>query len=350
MMREKGIGLAAAALLAATAACAYAELAVSYVGYVQRDPVTNAVEISGVTWAGGDLYYAVDDEGARQIFPLTIVIDPATGKISSHSIGEGVVVAGAVDMEGCAYDPISGNVWVSDEGQHKMYKPLPKIREIDQKTGKAIRSLPIPPVQYERYGNFSFEALTMSGDGLTMWTCNEEALKCDGPRASLEAGSTVRLTKFTRPSGDGDWKEEGEWAYVTDPIQGRLYANRSRSGVSALCVLPDGTLLALERELHSQKGLFIPLPDFRLRIYQVDFTGATEISSFPALTNATFKATSKRLLIERDTGFANYEGMCLGPRLDDGSSTLVLVSDGGNDAKKEIMTMRLTGLDVKSRP
>ena len=47
---------------------------------------------------------------------------------------------------------------------------------------------------------------------------------------------------------------------------------------------------------------------------------------------------------------ANYEGMCLGPRLDDGSSALVLVSAGGNDAKKEIMTMRLTGLDVKSRP
>ena len=49
----------------------------------------------------------------------------------------------------------------------------------------------------------------------------------------------------------------------------------------------------------------------------------------------------KKLLIEFKTKFtglkntfANYEGMCLGPKLNDGRQTLVLICDSQNQLKK----------------
>ena len=48
----------------------------------------------------------------------------------------------------------------------------------------------------------------------------------------------------------------------------------------------------------------------------------------------------KTALFDKEVGWANYEGICLGPRLNDGSLSLVLVADAGNCTAK-IMTMKL---------
>ena len=45
-------------------------------------------------------------------------------------------------------------------------------------------------------GNYGFESLTISGDGLTLWTANEEALTVDGDRSSYSDGTIVRLVKY----------------------------------------------------------------------------------------------------------------------------------------------------------
>ena len=44
----------------------------------------------------------------------------------------------------------------------------------------------------------------------------------------------------------------------------------------------------------------------------------------------------------------NYEGICLGPRLDDGSSTLVLVGDGGSSAEEGIFVLKVAGLSIRT--
>ena len=41
------------------------------------------------------------------------------------------------------------------------------------------------------------------------------------------------------------------------------------------------------------------------------------------------------------TGLSMYEGLCLGPKLSDGTRLLVMVSDGEKKAFRSVMTLRL---------
>ena len=309
-----------------------AALSITTVSHVAR-PI-GAEQLSGVTWAGGNLFYAVDDND-NKLYPLTLGID-ATGALATNNIalGAGVAMTDSCDIEGCAFDQASGKVWISQE-------PGALIREFDPRTGELFRSAPVPAVQKQCVANYGLEALTIAADGRTMWTCNEEALQVDGELATNSVGSVVRLTRFTRDSVCDNWTANGEWAYETQPI-GTAKNPWTRSGVSGLCALPDGTLLVLERRCCA--GLIVPC--FSIRIYQVDFAGATDVSSFASLRGASYAKTGKTLLWEHVHAYAmpNYEGMCLGPRLADGSRAIVLVSDGGSHAEEGIFTLKLSGL------
>ncbi len=321
-----------------------AALKVTTVSQVTRpySSTYGAEQISGITYAGGDLYYAVDDND-KKLYPITLKINRETGSLASGTngmdIGTGVVMSGGNDMEGCAFDPASGKVWISQETSAL-------IREFDPSSGDLLRSAPVPAVQKQYAGNYSLEALTISGDGMTMWTCNEEALKVDGNLATNSVGSVVRLTRFTRESVYDNWTPNGEWAYETQPI-GSVKDEHTRSGASGLCALPDGTLLVLERRCYNPEGWF---PDFQVRIYQVDFTGADDVSSIASLKTATYKKVSKTQLWEYHHGsdMPNYEGMCLGPSLNDGSCMIVLVSDGGSYAEEGVFTLKLSGLNIRT--
>ena len=301
-----------------------------------------AEQISGITWAGGNLYYAVDDND-KKLYPLTLAIGTDGSLAASGiTIGTGVTMSGAADAEGCAFDPCSGKLWVSDETGAK-------IREYDPETGALLRTAPVPAIQGQYYGNYSLEALTISGDGRTMWTANEESLKCDGTNSTLTAGSTVRLTRFTRESVHANWTADGQWAYLTQPIaenSNQYLASSARNGVAALTALPDGTLLVLER---GYRGWGSVADDFKNYIYAVNFSGATDITDIPSLKEATYTRVGKTLLwSDMELKVVNYEGMCLGPRLADGSSVLVVIADGGSGGNEKIMTLKLSGLNIRT--
>lgn len=340
-MNGKVNAFAVAALCAAfTASHAGAVLVASKVSQVDRPTTSVAVEVSGITYAGGNLYYAVDDAD-KKLYPLTIVVS-SSGSISSSSItiGTGVSLENASDLEGCAFDPATGNVWVSDETGSK-------IREYSPSTGKLLRTAPVPTIFSSSClrSDRSFESLTISGDGKTMWTANEEALTCDGSNATASNGTVVRLLKFTRKSVRDNWTAVAQYAYLTDKMASDSGVDQRRCGVSGLVALPNGGLLVLEREVSGYR--------FRVGLYEVDFTGADDVSTLPSLDNADYiTKVGKRLTTGTlfTTGFANYEGICLGPRLDDNSATLVLISDGGGNSfvEKEVMTMKLTGIDVRT--
>ena len=331
------------AMMAVGLPSAHAALKITTVSQATRpfSSTYGAEQISGVTYAGGDLYYAVDDNDTK-LYPITLKINRETGSLASSTngmdIGTGVVMSGSHDMEGCAFDPASGKVWISQETNAL-------IREFDPATGALLRSAPVPAVQKQCVGNYSLEALTISGNGMTMWTANEEALKVDGELATNSVGSVVRLTRFTRESVYDNWTPDGEWAYETQPI-GTAKDSSTRSGVSGLCALPDGDLLVLERRCY-QGGLF---PDFNIRIYQVNFSGATDVSALSSLKGATYTKTTKTLLWQYTHGsdMPNYEGMCLGPSLNDGSCVIVLVSDGGSYAEEGVFTLKLSGLNIRT--
>ncbi len=338
----------AAILCGLVAVNAYA-LKVTKVSEVNRPSASQygAEQASGMTWAGGDLYYAIDDND-KKLYPITLAIDRANGSLTTSgiTIGTGVVMSGGNDMEGCAFDPCSGKVWISDESGAL-------VREYDPSTGTLIRSAPVPAIMTKYYGNYSLEALTISGDGRTMWTANEEALTVDGDKSAKSTGSIVRLTRFTRESTYDNWTLAGQWAYLTDPIgtDPWVYSGsvKGRSGVSALAALPDGNLLVLERDLWGDNAWD---STFYNRIYFVDGTGegggkATDVARMSSLKEATYVRVKKTALFNEEVGWVNYEGMCIGPRLDDGSILLVLIADGGSCTCK-IMTLKLSGLNVRT--
>ena len=160
------------------------------------------------------------------------------------------------------------------------------------------------------------------------WTINEEALTPDGATSMPESGTVLRLLRL-----DADLRPTGEWAYRTDPIAGaRVLADRG-TGLSELAALPDGRLLALERSLGSE-GL-------RIRIYELDLAGATEVSGMASLASADVVPVAKTLLWQRTSARENFEGMAVGPPLTDGSRSLILVSDDGHRLQQALYPLRV---------
>src|SRR5690606_38995059 len=119
--------------------------------------------------------------------------------------------------------------------------------------------------------------------GGTVWTANEEALSVDGPLSTPSAGTVVRLLRYDNAG------PAAQHAYVTAPIHG-LVISGSRSGVSDLVALPDGRLLALERSFALASPLFLT------RLYEVDTSGATDVSGLPGLAGQMYTPATKRLL------------------------------------------------------
>ena len=318
---------------------------------------TDGIELSGITWAGGNTFYAVNDSNAtNRLYKLSISLN-SSGAITSCSIVSSITLASSSDLEGCAYDPASGTVWVSMEGTNS------SIREYDPETGAWLRTAPLPTIfKNNMRDNFKLEALTISGDGLTMWTANEEALTCDGdisakPRAT--GGTTVRLQKFTRTSVRDNWTATAQYAYKTYGLNYAYgYNGKQRSGVSGLCALPNGQLLVLEREFSgtddssSLSSIFTGLSShFTMAVVLADYSSASDVSTLSSLDGATYTPVYKTNLTgDIDTEFANYEGFCLGPRNSDGSTSLLFISDGGGNSmvEKTVMSKKLTDINVRT--
>jgi hypothetical protein len=285
---------------------------------------TPARELGGIAWDSGTRYYAVSDK-LGTVFPLTIEIDPRTGTISQAAIEPGIELPGSSDLEGVAYDRAHATVLVSDEVG-------PAIREYRVADGRSVRSLRVPAVYRNARRNLSLESLSLQPDRPILWTANEETLSVDGPLSTTQAGSVVRLQRFDaeRPAG--------QWAYVTDPLFGQMLREGrdvESSGVADVVAMPGGGLLVLERA-YGAGGL-------RHRLYEVDFTGATDTAALPRLAGATYQPVRKHLLWERQFPDINFEGAALGPPLTGGGHSLVLISDDGHRQRQALYALVVRG-------
>ena len=274
---------------------------------------------SGITWLGGDRYAVVDDKSPTAGFYLmTIRTDTVTGDImevradsfmTSHQPNR--------DEEGICYIPQTNTVFVSGEGDGQIIE-----YNLDgQLTG---RRLNIPDVFNARRGNSGFEALTYNAVTHHFWTTTENTLKCDGEKPDIrrKIPNRLRLQSF----GDDLEPREQYW-YVTDSSAVKDTEGKSILGVSGLAALDDGQVIVLEREVRktdSGIGSFT-----HMKLYAVN----------PSL-HQPGDLLHKRLLTEFRTSinvtkrsFANYEGLCVGPKLTDGRQLLLLVADSQNQYK-----------------
>lgn len=363
----------AAIIIRATAACfacvCAAGAAFGALKLEKTDSFTTPYEgLSGITYCGGDDYYIVqerDENNRPHILPATIKIY-RSGANSGHlesvnpvQFGAGWPLTGTGDAEGIAFDPCSLGVWVSDEGTS------PNIRDFRptyaSESLSPQRTVTIPEV-FKKFcrGNLQFEALTISGDGLTMWTANEEALNVDDEVSSNSRGTLVRLVRYKRTNIRDNWTSVAEYAYRCEKT-GFDISGMNQCGLCGLCALPDGSLLTLERELSmTTYG--------RCEIYHLTsaaFSKATNVSSIRSLQNTTRKVTELDkgdcLYTQKGgslTSMPCFEGICLGPRLDDGSLSVLLVSDGQTRTKSvpkvgditektitDILVLKMTGYE-----
>ena len=321
--------------------------------------------LSGLTYLGGNKYYSVCDNGVEiGLYPCTIALESNGLSVSSFSTiatNLAVKLPSTSDLEACAYDPATGNIWVADEAGAT-------IKEYTT-NGVVVQTLSYPAIlKSKRHdSNRGFESLTISGDGLTMWTCTEEALTIDGDISAQGSGTLVRLVKFTRDTVNGTFTLAGMYPYLTDgwhnpyglEASGAAHGSGSgRRGVAALTALPDGSLLVLERECSSDTAgndFWAKLgAEFYYSVYRVsDFDSATDVKDSAydvGLASVPVVRVAKtRVISDFTEGLANYEGMCLGPRLSNGKATILMVTDSGDgNTSSSVLPFTLDGLDVRT--
>lgn len=271
---------------------------------------------SGVAWLGGSRYAVVSDKSPSDgFFVFDIRIDSVSGKIQSV-YNEGFFSAETPnrDQEGIAYVPQTGKVYVSGERGNRVLEYSLDGRH----TG---RQLAMPEVFATAGRNYGIEALTYNAVTRRFWLTTESTLPCDGPQAAYGnvVGNRLRLQCF-----DDSLQPGASFFYEMDLPEVRKRPAAYAMGVSGLCALDDGRLLVMEREFYVSRrklGSWV-----RVKLFAVCPDGSQEGMLLPKTKVMEFK-TRLSLFSYR---LANYEGMCLGPRLKDGSRVLLLVSDSQN--------------------
>ena len=287
----------------------------------QFDKRIPAGNYSGITPLGGDRYAVVSDKSEKDgFYVFHISVDSITGSIKDVT-DEGFFGGGLSnrDAEGVAYLPDRKTVLVVGEADSKVVE-----YSLDgQPTGRTL-------TMEKGSGNSGYESLAYDASTKRLWTCTENVLARDASLAdSLWKAPALRLQCF-----NDSLLPVAQYAYVMDAPEKKNGASLHAHGVSEIAVWNDSTLLLLEREV------FVPGKKLGssvvCKLYSVRLNDENLIGS-DADFDAKIKPLTKDLVYEWNTrltllnfSFANYEGMCLGPRLADGSRCLLLMADSQN--------------------
>ena len=278
--------------------------------------------------------------------------------------GSSAVLGGSLDPEGLARLP-NGNLLVSDEYGPSVVEFTPAGQFVRQfatpdnlvprtSSGTTNYVDGRPTVTGGRQDNRGFEGLTISPDGKAAYAVLQDPLVNEGRNGANADGRysrNVRIVAFDVDSGQSTAQYIYQLETVAD-INGRIEGTandfaanaQGRSiGVSAIQALSDGTLLVLERD---NRGLGVDdpvgaAPVGSKRLYRIDLAGATNVvnlslaatNDLPAGVAPVTKAASPFLDIAaalRAAGLRvpeKIEGFAFGPRLADGSYTLILATD-----------------------
>lgn len=318
---------------------------------------------SGIAHLHDDIYAVVSDKSDSALyFNFRILANPKTGELEQvENLGFTERTDGTLN---------DGKPW---QGQEKGFDHEAIVKVSDSTLVIAsegycrLKEYPILPtsadaakVGYQQnlwesrwpssefYPNYNFESLAFDSVRQYLWTIPESTLRKDGQPPTPQNGlaNQLRLMRLDwgkmkenrnkeeyseQVSSKKDSRYMTPYAYQMDQPSTHKKADIYVMGVSELCALPDGQLLVLEREAFIPKikiGAFC-----KCKLYLINPLNSEEFSMKENFSSDT-PFLKKRLLAEWKTGlslskrsFANYEGMCLGPKLEDGSQVVILLSD-----------------------
>lgn len=263
---------------------------------------------SGITWLGSNRYAVVNDKTEESGFHLfEIDIDSVNGKIR-HAAEIGFFSSGIAnrDDEGIAFYVPDSTIFISGESDNE-------VLEYSMNGTLTGRRLQVPAIFKNAKGNRGLEALTYQEQTGLFFTISEEPLKGD---------SLSRIQSF-----GNHLKPLCQWFYRMDKASSKVREGKHTKGVPALVAMPDGRLLVMEREVFIPKnyiGSWVK-NDLYIVIPKMEKEGKLLEKQLLVSFQTKFNLTAR--------SFANYEGMCLGPRLVDGRQVIVLICDSQNRYK-----------------
>ena len=318
---------------------------------------------SGIAHLHDDIYAVVSDKSDSALyFNFRIQVNPKTGELEQvENLGftertDGTLNDGKPWLgleKGFDHEAIvkvsDSTLVIASEGYCRLKEyPILPISADAAKVGYQQNLWESRWPSSEFYPNYNFESLAFDSVRQYLWTIPESTLRKDGQPATPQNGLANQLRlmrldwgKMKENRNKEEYSEQvsskkdscymATYAYQMDQPSTHKKADIYVMGVSELCALPDGQLLVLEREAFIPKikiGAFC-----KCKLYLVNPLNSEEFSMKENFSSDT-PFLKKRLLAEWKTGlslskrsFANYEGMCLGPKLEDGSQVVILLSD-----------------------
>lgn len=274
----------------------------------------------------------IDEHGIGPIEPLAVTELLQADGTRYPGIAEARARPGAVvpDLEALRIDPQDGSVLYSSEGDRRLGLD-PFVRRANRE-GRFIGELPLPPRlrmhRDEERGprhNLSLEGLAFTPDAQALWVAMEAPLYEDGELPTLQHGALARFSLLAR-----DDRLLGQYAYPVDPIPEAPSGGQRRAdnGVSEILSIGARRLLVIERS-GREVGEF--RFRFHVRLYEADFSQASDVGGMDTLLGADVRVATKRLLLDlNEAGLGeidNIEAAGWGPPLANGHATLLLVSD-----------------------
>lgn len=263
-----------------------------------------------------------------------------------------------LDAEGLAPAP-NDRLFVSSEGDASdSDAPVAGIYEY-MRDGRYVRTLPLPLAYVsdgDRRGmrpNGGIEALCVSPDRRRLFAVVETSLLQDDDETSFERGGMIRMLVYDLDTGS---RAPREYVYRADAVSrpdGFGEATGS-SGVADVLAVSATELLVLERGYVEERTVVAPRRSNTVRLYRVTLEDAAEITGRVSLREQPPSAVLRKTLVfdaatvaaqlsERLRTLENFEAMTFGPRLPNGSASLLLLSDD-NFSARQATAMLVLGL------
>jgi len=299
---------------------------------------------SGITHIEGDRYALISDKQEADGWTEVSISFLPSGDIdrmqfvAQHYNDE--TRGKARDSEGIAYVPERG-FFVSAESDQQILE----LSEEGKPTGRGL-SIPTYYSTSNIFPNYGFEALTYLADTGIFWTTTEQGLRSDVEAFSTHETPTPTLLRLQ--SFDTDLHPLRQYAYKTEAPTTKRTPRLFAFGVPELLALDDTTLIVMEREVNIPPKYNYAQCNIRLFSVNPHPSQAITETSIPLREMDANSFLQKKLLYTFSTGirilgkksFANYEGMCLGPKLTDGRQTILLIADSQNRAGNSLYHLK----------